>query len=179
MRCAVIPMRLKEKSRHRNTLCGPIIHGFGGLFVIIIKPFEQTIGLLAMLEALILMWDFSSALRRGCDSVVNWVIIGSHQSYVFLVLITTLGPTQNGRRHFADDFFRCIFFNEIVWISIKTSLRFVPKGPINNIPALVQIMPWRGTGDKPLSEPMMIQFNDAYICVTQPQWVDDGNPLPE
>ena len=43
------------------------------------------------------------------------------------------------------------------------SLKFVPKGPINNIPALVQIMAWRQTGDKPLSEPMMTQFNDTYM----------------
>ena len=40
-------------------------------------------------------------------------------------------------------------------LPIKISLKFVPKGPINNIPALVQIMAWRRTGDKPLSEPMM------------------------
>ena len=32
------------------------------------------------------------------------------------------------------------FFNENVWISIKMSLNFVPKGPINNIPALVRII---------------------------------------
>ena len=31
---------------------------------------------------------------------------------------------------------------ENVWISIKISLKFVPKDPINNIPALVQIMAW-------------------------------------
>ena len=49
------------------------------------------------------------------------------------------------------------------WIPIKISLKFVPKGPINNIPALVQIMAWRRTGDKSLSEPMMTQFNDAYM----------------
>ena len=53
--------------------------------------------------------------------------------------------------------------NENVWILIKISLKFVPKGPINNIPALVQIMAWRQTGDKPLSEPMMAQFNDTYM----------------
>ena len=45
----------------------------------------------------------------------------------------------------------------------KKSLKFVPKGPINNTPALVQIMAWPRTGDKPLSEPMMTQFNDAYM----------------
>ena len=82
--------------------------------------------------------------------------------------INTLRQRQNGR-HFADDIFKCIFFNENVWISIKISLKFVPKGPINNIPALVRIMAWRRTGDKPLSEPMMTQYNDAYM---RPQWVN-------
>ena len=38
---------------------------------------------------------------------------------------------------FADDIFKCIFSNENVLISIKISLKFVPKGQINNIPALV------------------------------------------
>ena len=51
----------------------------------------------------------------------------------------TLRPRQNGR-HFADDIFKCNFLNENVWISIGISLKFVPKDPINNIPALVQIM---------------------------------------
>ena len=48
----------------------------------------------------------------------------------------TLRPRQNGR-HFADDLFKCIFLNENVRIPIKISLKFIPKGPINNIPALV------------------------------------------
>ena len=37
----------------------------------------------------------------------------------------------------------------------KNLLKFVPKGPISNIPALVLIMAWRRTGDKPLSESML------------------------
>ena len=41
----------------------------------------------------------------------------------------------------------------------KISLMFVPKGPINNIPALLQIMAWRRWGDKPLSEPMLNFFS--------------------
>ena len=36
-----------------------------------------------------------------------------------------------------DDTFRLIFLNENVKISTKISLKFVPKGPNNNIPALV------------------------------------------
>ena len=34
----------------------------------------------------------------------------------------------------------------------------VPKRQINNIPALVQIMAWRRTGDKPSSEPMIVRL---------------------
>ena len=50
--------------------------------------------------------------------------------------INTLRLRRN-EQHFADDIFKRIYFNENVWISIKISLEFVPKGPINNIPALV------------------------------------------
>ena len=83
--------------------------------------------------------------------------------------VNTLRPRQNGR-HFADDIFKCILLNKNVWIPIKISMKFVPKGPINNIPALVQIMAWRRPGDKPLSEPMMVSLT-MHICVTRPQWV--------
>ena len=55
--------------------------------------------------------------------------------------LNTLRQRENGC-HFPDNIFKCIFFNENVWISIKISLKFVPKGLINNIPALVQIMAW-------------------------------------
>ena len=78
-------------------------------------------------------------------------------------------PRQNGR-HFADDTFKRIFVNENVRILIEISLKFVPKGPINNIPSLVQIMAWRRPFDKPLSEPMMVCL-PTHICVTRPQWV--------
>ena len=64
---------------------------------------------------------------------------------------------QNGR-HFADDVFKCIFLNENVWISFMISLKFVPNVPINNIPALVQIMAWHRSGDKPLSEPIIVSL---------------------
>ena len=81
----------------------------------------------------------------------------------------TLRPRRN-EQHFADDIFKCIFVNENVWISIKISLKFVPKGPISNIPALVQIMAWCHLGDKPLSEPKMVSLL-THICITCPQWV--------
>ena len=83
---------------------------------------------------------------------------------------------QNGR-HFADDTFKCTSLNENVWIPITSSLEFVPMGPIDNIPALVQIMAWRRPGDKPLSESMMVSL-PTHICVTRPQWVKSNTYLP-
>ena len=73
-------------------------------------------------------------------------------------LFNTLRPRQNGRR-FADDTFKRIFLNENARISIKISLKFVPKGPINNNPTLVQIM--------------IILL--THICVTRPPWVKNWN----
>ena len=46
---------------------------------------------------------------------------------------------------------------------MKISFKFVPKVQNDNIPALDQIMAWRSPGDKPLSEPMMVNFTDAYM----------------
>ena len=63
------------------------------------------------------------------------------------------------------------FLNETVRISIQISLKFVPKGPINNITALVQIKTWRRPGDKPLSEPMMVRL-PMHICDIWVQWVN-------
>ena len=51
------------------------------------------------------------------------------------------------------------------------SLNVVPSVPINNIPALIQIMAWRRSGDKSLSETMMVSL-PMHICVIGPQWVD-------
>ena len=83
------------------------------------------------------------------------------------VELNTLRPRQNVR-HFADDTLNRIFLNENARISIKISLKFAPKGPINNIPALVQIMAWRRPGDKPLPEPIIVSLL-THICVTRPQ----------
>ena len=81
----------------------------------------------------------------------------------------TLRPRRN-RQHFADDIFNRIFFNENIIISIQISLKFVSIVPINNIRALVQIMAWCRSGDKPLSEPMVVSLA-THICVTRHQWV--------
>ena len=63
----------------------------------------------------------------------------------------TLRPRQNCC-NFADNIFKCIFFNQIAWIAIKISLKFVPS------------MAWHWPGDKP--------FLLTHICVTRPQGVN-------
>ena len=72
-------------------------------------------------------------------------------------VVNTLRLRHNGC-HFQTTFSNVFFLNENIWISTKISLNFVPEGVINSIPALVQIMAWRCSGDKPLSEPMMVSL---------------------
>ena len=59
--------------------------------------------------------------------------------------------------------FQCIFLIENFLILNEISLKYVPYGPVDNMAALVQIMAWRRTGDRPLSEPMLVCFIDAYM----------------
>ena len=110
--------------------------------------------------------NISNKLNSGEKYIIYWLpsmpTVKSH--------FNTLGPRQNGR-HFAEDTFKRMFLNENVRISLKISLKFVPKGPVNNNPALVQIMAWRRPGNKPLSETMM-DSSLTHICVTRPQWVN-------
>ena len=89
-----------------------------------------------------LLWFFS--VMKWCKYIfMFW-------ANKFSTRVNTLRPGKHGR-HFPDDIFKCIFLNENVSISIKISPKFVPRGPIDNIPPLVQIMAWRRPGDKPLS----------------------------
>ena len=119
-------------------------------------------------------WSYCSLALSHWYRKVKWdfsyIAIYQHiEGWWWLPFGQGLKTRQNGCRC-EDDVFKCIFLNENVWIRIKISLKFVPKGPINNIPALVQIMAWRRPGDKPLSEAMMVSLL-THICVTRPQCV--------
>ena len=63
----------------------------------------------------------------------------------------------------ADDVFKWIFLNENDRNPIQISLKFVSRSTIDNKLALVQVMTWRWTSGKPLPEPNMTQFIDAYM----------------
>ena len=108
-------------------------------------------------------------LVRSLTHICVTRITNASSIYLFHLfhLFNSLRPRQNGRL-FGDDTFKRIFLNENIRISTKNSLKFVPKGLINNIPALVLIMAWRRPGDKPLSEPTLVR-SLTHICVTRPQ----------
>ena len=82
--------------------------------------------------------------------------------------INKLRPRKNGR-HFADDLFKCIFLDENVRNSIEISLKFLPNGPNNNIPALVQVMVWRRPRDKPLSRFLSLARSSSSSHI-EPVW---------
>ena len=84
--------------------------------------------------------------------------LGNHQHHKPLTHL----PLDKMAAISADGIFKCIFLNENVRIFIQISLKFVPKGSIDNKPALVQVLVWRWTGDKPLPEPMLTQYINAY-----------------
>ena len=152
----LIELHMRNVQWHIWVLCAYIsrtwwvvTRHFCVIFPVILNALEMQIDIIV-----------SNLIDRECDSTFN-----------------TLRPRQNGR-HFPDDIFKWIFLNENVWISINISLKFVPRGPINNIPTLVQIMAWRRPGDKPLSETMMARL-PTHICVARPQWVKDGIYIKE
>ena len=62
------------------------------------------------------------------------------------------------------------FMNENLVLLIRISLKFVPKGLIDNKSAFVQVMAWRWTSDKSLSETMLTQFTDAYLPRLGDEW---------
>ena len=74
-----------------------------------------------------------------------------------IIRLLTHLPLDKMAAIFADD----IFVNENDRIVIQFSLKFVSKDLIDNDSALVEVMAWRRTGEKPLPEPMLTHFTDA------------------
>ena len=68
-------------------------------------------------------------------------------------MVNSLSPRWS-KYHFADDFFKCIFLNKDVLIVIEVSLKFIPKGPIDDIMALA-ISKWQS----------IVWTNDYYYTV--------------
>ena len=131
--------------------------GYRGLYILINEYMSETMR--AQLY-------HASILHDQCMSQsVCWPMIRSVDRLSFNGCASQLThlPLEKNDHHYTDYILRCISMNEKFCILIKISLKFVPTGPIDNSPALVQIMFWCWIGDKPLSEPMLTHFNDAYM----------------
>ena len=88
-------------------------------------------------------------------------IITSH-SFTQKSSINSSPPGQNGR------FLQMIFSDAFSWMKsfvfwLKFHRSLFLRAETDNNPALVQIMGWGWIGDKPLSEPMLTWFTDAYM----------------
>ena len=83
--------------------------------------------------------QFDEGLPRSFENGLKCQSI--NQCWCLIVKTLSASLTHRGwdkmAAFFADDTFKRIFLNENIRISIKISLKFVPKGLINNIPALV------------------------------------------
>ena len=109
-------------------------------------------------------WDnpCTNATNYLCFRPIVYVCKHQNNSHKRLTQKWTPFRRQCFQMHFLE--WKCMNF-------AKISLKFVPKVPVNNIPALVHILAWRRSGDKPLSELMMVSLL-TQICVTRPQWVN-------
>ena len=73
---------------------------------------------------------------------------GATMEQYVLIIVNPLRLRQRGH-HFANDILKCILYNKNHHIVVQILLQFVPEGPINNMPALVQMIARHWTGDKP------------------------------
>ena len=71
-------------------------------------------------------------------------------------------PGQNWTQFWQTAFSNKFSWMKMVEFRIKCHCIF-PRSPIDNTLAMVQVMAWRRTGDKPLPEPMMAQLTNAYM----------------
>ena len=98
-----------------------------------------------------------------CNTLVTSCLVAMLNLLCQHPVILTHLPLDKMAAILADDIFNCIFLNENDRIPNQISLKYVTGSPIDNKPALVQVMACRLFGAKPLPEPMMTQFIDAYM----------------
>ena len=119
-----------------------------------------------------------------------WVCLSGCLSKIYqywgdLAMILTAGDQKDGCKHHSTKWIISNHYAQLlvllypVWhidAETKISSKFVPKVPINNVPALVKIMAWHCSGDKLLSEPMTVSLL-THICITQLQWVNISSSI--
>ena len=83
------------------------------------------------------------------------ITLGFFCSILFLVI----SERQNEWATFSRRHFHMHFLNENVYSLLRFHTSLFPcKGPVNGIPALIQMMVWNRSGDTPLSEVMVVSL---------------------
>ena len=130
--------------------------------------------------------DFPLSVLVGVFSILITIAVVGYDSFTYKnngcsTLTQTCVMQANNFEGVSPDIlislivYAVLYFSVLVvsqWLSRLThwGRDKMAKGPINSIPAMVQIMAWRRPGDKPLSEPMVVSLA-THICVARPQWV--------
>ena len=181
--CVTRPQRVKYRLTPEIGLCLNIKTVFHGISIPIVKMRQLSDHLICIMEISILpRCHLYIQMATRCNlSIEPWrTNLSENWSSIFIALkmssskyqlfcLSLIMLTHWGRDKMAS-ISQTTLSNAFCWIKM-ISLNFVPKGPINNIPALVQIMAWCRSGNKPLSEPMMVSLL-MHICITWPQWVN-------
>ena len=105
------------------------------------------------------IFESSDCVLYSLKMLVRFMI--NMRGYDVVNIFFNSSPVGPNGRHFLT--FHMHFREWKFCILLRISLKFVPKGSIDNNPVLVQIMAWRRIGDKPLCELMLTQFTDAYM----------------
>ena len=86
-------------------------------------------------------WTEFNTTREDVMLQESWSFLDQRSKYsgwahmAPIMSLTHLPPGQNGC-YSTDDIFRYVFLNEKFCILIKISLKFIPKGPIDNNPSI-------------------------------------------
>ena len=91
-------------------------------------------------------WAGLTLIKYGCgmkNPAYNQVAQKSENQRIERYALLFLNNDAEIKWHLFFRHFKCIYLNENMWISVKMSWKFVPKGTIKNNPALVQTMAWR------------------------------------
>ena len=99
--------------------------------------------------------------KLNASGMLHLYYIDTHTSWIWNLTWLTHLPLDKMTTILQTTFSSAFSWN--IRILIQFSPKFVPKCPIDNKSALVQVMACRPSGAKPLPEPMLTQFTYAYM----------------
>ena len=119
-----------------------------------------------------------TSLTIVCSTVYSGADPTKHQSSASLAFVRGIHRWPVNSPHKGPVTRKMFPFEKVIMCLVRQHLNSTPPSAANMHQwigsALVQIMAWRWIGNKPLSEPMMVNLL-MQICVTRPQWVKEHN----